>query len=1384
MTSGRKIVRKRTAQDAQNIFGALQNEDSRKKIRGTENQFENLALDEPGEGSSVLTLAEAVTKLAEYEAVPEPDDVEMTGMGEAHDPAGRIDKSTLAITDPGQLEFRKIPKALSAQCVVRRNQAPEDFGALFGRPTSSVWNFRLVLDLGRYGRPSIMLRARRSKDLKQQLDESKPANYLEAKFEWQPGVPAGTLEAGQIYRGQKLSDPKKVYQIDQIGCNPLNDDTQEELMEAGYYKRAVGSQITTLSVADCARLVHINFVGKSARIETQIKSTEQMLAGTSPGDKAFMNSLFSEEEVTLSVTFLVPPDPEQKRGPHWIVAKNSEQMIHKEWPWFEDAVMRRLPPLHPYVDLDAVPRTLKVSMNMDSIQFFSNRIHVIYGKEKQKAIHEQTKGNGTVARWPLADKFYAYPKQTYFSTDIEFMTHVQGAVCREQQWIEGEYMGFSREGIKFAIVRTYQSPQLKVEVTQQENLRQRSYFLFGYLPKDKKLQLPAADSEWQIEFDQKLFGQDVHQETHRRWVGYVKSMTDEERKITGATFVLVAIRPKKGQKVASANSVHDIKSHHHRIGRMVQVIDRKAPDRLLRACKDFCTPSRTDLDRFRIPLIYSREIKTVNPVDLTEGGNPLEKVENMGDFQQLVDLVQDDLNDDQKNLFNRELRLVHNGLKIVRGGPGCVKTYTMALVVCFLTLINHKVLIVAEDNGSINKFMKTLEDVRFKLSAKALDDPTSDNLKWLDVLSQEVFYRFVPPVQEKDALLDNDVDSEGMHQTGQNRELGAWKNNTDALQLVHAQLALQEALAKQAVDNPEMPTTRADLEARLRVYNGDFKRLESEYERMAERCQKVNEFPAIHSIVHHIGLLRKGKETGKIPRIDKRFAKIEEYENASEEYLSGKGPEHKLAERFRLATDELVALVVGTANVVATTHVGSVHDLLKPNFRPTVVIHEEASRVKIPTALCAMSYPNVRAHIFVGDKEQLSPFQASKPVNEFAEMGELSMLQFLHDKGQGFCWLSENYRNHPDILAFPNRKWYSGVLKSNACTKIDTLDHQVFRKVMMERYNTNVASQYYFVNAARGISHVQPGGTSLENWAEAKIAMEICKSLIDGGIKPQRITIDPLYRGQMKVVNDYLLKAGISETPVVSVDQYQGEDNDFTISSLTATAHQRLHAALKGGAEVYQVVSHFIKLFKRLNVAATRAKKGHIFIGSAESLDKALEPDSTGSDLRELIHDAISRGIMLKDSTEDESPYVQDLLASSASAQQAFDAETDRQVNLDWMRDHRENRVEIKKKEPYVKPAPVTYSGPFQVGQFGGFPGPVRDKTIQRQSGPNAVKPHETQDTGEEKPDKPFKGRSRKERAKDPARGGRGGQGGGGRGGGGRGGGGSRGGGSGGVQVT
>ena len=73
------------------------------------------------------------------------------------------------------------------------------------------------------------------------------------------------------------------------------------------------------------------------------------------------------------------------------------------------------------------------------------------------------------------------------------------------------------------------------------------------------------------------------------------------------------------------------------------------------------------------------------------------------------------------------------------------------------------------------------------------------------------------------------------------------------------------------------------------------------------------------------------------------------------------------------------------------------------------------------------------------------------------------------------------------------------------------------------------------------------------NEPEAEMIVHFFCYLVHNGVTPERITVLTYYNGQRKLIDRTLRKTGIalnSRVTVVTVDSYQGEENDIVLLSL------------------------------------------------------------------------------------------------------------------------------------------------------------------------------------------------------------------------------------------
>jgi hypothetical protein len=121
-------------------------------------------------------------------------------------------------------------------------------------------------------------------------------------------------------------------------------------------------------------------------------------------------------------------------------------------------------------------------------------------------------------------------------------------------------------------------------------------------------------------------------------------------------------------------------------------------------------------------------------------------------------------------------------------------------------------------------------------------------------------------------------------------------------------------------------------------------------------------------------------------------------------------------------------------------------------------------------------------------------------------------------------------------------------------------------------------------------------GTSRHNEAEARVGVELLRSLLP---KTDSIGLISLYRAQIQKIeallkneDDSLLRDFLNNNGVNTVDQFQGSEREVIIVSLTRTDPH--------------LTGEFIKDFRRINVAISRAKKLLIIIGRKETFDSGI----------------------------------------------------------------------------------------------------------------------------------------------------------------------------------
>lgn len=260
------------------------------------------------------------------------------------------------------------------------------------------------------------------------------------------------------------------------------------------------------------------------------------------------------------------------------------------------------------------------------------------------------------------------------------------------------------------------------------------------------------------------------------------------------------------------------------------------------------------------------------------------------------------------------------------------------------------------------------------------------------------------------------------------------------------------------------------------------------------------------------------------------------------------------------------------ARIVCSTISGRAGPLLDSESFDTVLV-DEAGQCMEAWIWCLLR-PEVARVIMVGDTHQLPALVST--AGEALHHGR-SMMERLLSLGYAADFLGVQRRMHPDIVAFPNRRFYEGRLTTQYAAAASDAD--------------NVSPPYRVVNVEGACEEV---GTSFVNRAEIEVCLRLANELAETF---ERVVIICPYQAQTRE----LLAAGASN--VHTVDSFQGQEADAVVLSMVR------HAEIG-----------FWSDSRRLNVALTRAKHCLRVVGAAERW--------TGL-LAELARDARKRNVLV-----------------------------------------------------------------------------------------------------------------------------------------------------------
>ncbi|KAJ5575725.1 hypothetical protein N7535_002651 [Penicillium sp. DV-2018c] len=293
----------------------------------------------------------------------------------------------------------------------------------------------------------------------------------------------------------------------------------------------------------------------------------------------------------------------------------------------------------------------------------------------------------------------------------------------------------------------------------------------------------------------------------------------------------------------------------------------------------------------------------------------------------------------------------------------------------------------------------------------------------------------------------------------------------------------------------------------------------------------------------------------------RRLAK--DYEDATRNYQIGR------MERDYCFLEE--ARIIGVTATGLSKYRGLISAL-----SPRIILIEEAAEV-LEAPITVACLPSLEHLILVGDHQQLKGHCANHTLAGYPFYLDMSMFERLVRNQMPYVMLQEQRRMIPEIrrLLTPI---YGEFLH----------DHPCVEKLPDVPGMGGIRSFFY--------SHAEPESNdsllSKVNDFEASMVIKFLAYLVTNGVPPEKITVLTFYNGQKKLLMRKKVqddKVALLPVNILTVDTYQGEENDIVILSLVRSNEHRGIG--------------FIAQENRVCVALSRAKYGFYIFGNSRCVE-------------------------------------------------------------------------------------------------------------------------------------------------------------------------------------
>lgn len=313
---------------------------------------------------------------------------------------------------------------------------------------------------------------------------------------------------------------------------------------------------------------------------------------------------------------------------------------------------------------------------------------------------------------------------------------------------------------------------------------------------------------------------------------------------------------------------------------------------------------------------------------------------------------------------------------------------------------------------------------------------------------------------------------------------------------------------------------------------------------------------------------------------------------------------------FNKYMDETMSIglsLVNNSRVILSTTVGIGGPYLKNLKELPVIIMDEATQSSEPASLIPLAAQGCKRIIFVGDEKQLSSFTRVKPL-------EMSLFERVLKSGlySQPCMLNTQYRMHPEISEFPRNEFYQGQLLDGVTKEQKSLNGIKYPLFFIDHSGLGMRETREF--SRNGEEY----GFSWGNKGEVSIVERVIEKLIvEKGIKREDIGVMTGYSAQRELITKALEKNLVinpnNEKITQSIDKEDlGKSKTLTTCIVNGVIISTVDA-FQGREKKVVIMScvrsnlknevGFLKDYRRMNVAFTRAKNSFIIIGDSETLE-------------------------------------------------------------------------------------------------------------------------------------------------------------------------------------